>query len=192
MEPRGKCTRGGDSTHGSDGDDGDGQGGLEWAGQHRPQGEAPISAPQAEKILSPESRFLRKTRQKFIRVPQPQSFCRAHSSDAGCSSASAGRPHPAVADTAGARHVPTAVQPCFRLARRPDSRSHELAQRAHHALADVCAPRLAAARQRSTPPAAQRRLMVWPSGAFGRLGRTAAWPPKVGESDLRMVHCITF
>ena len=34
-------------------------------------------------------------------------------------------------------------------------------------------------------PPRQRRFMVWPSSAFGRLGRTAACSPKAGESDLR-------
>ena len=103
----------------------------ERAGQHRPQGAAPTSAPQAEKNSGPGSRFLRKTRQKFIRVHRSQSFssasCRAH-----CSHrllvASPTRPPPAVDGSTGAKLVPRAVQPCIELARRPDSRSLELAR----------------------------------------------------------------
>ena len=45
---------GGDSLSGTDGDDGDGQGSRFWAVQHSPKGEAPFSAPQAEKKLGPK------------------------------------------------------------------------------------------------------------------------------------------
>jgi hypothetical protein len=42
----------------TDGDDGDGKGSRFGAHQHRPEGEAPFSAPQARKILGPKAVFL--------------------------------------------------------------------------------------------------------------------------------------
>ena len=51
-------TRGFGSTCRADGDDGDVMGSRFWAGEHRPLGEAPISAPQAKKFLGPGGAIL--------------------------------------------------------------------------------------------------------------------------------------
>ena len=53
-----KTPWGGDPPLRTDGDDGDGKGSRLGAHQHRPEGEAPFSAPQARKIVGPKAVFL--------------------------------------------------------------------------------------------------------------------------------------